>query len=459
MSQSQPIFWHHGMFLQPQHFQQSEQHILEQLDVVKQNLAPWLWGYSNLNIAQNGIQAKRIEILEADLLLADGTYISIGNNAYVSARSVESSAINPEEPNTVYLALKNVSTFNSNVTKINDISEASTVDTRYFTLIQPSELQDRYVHGESAEAFQLTYKLEIVLESEKSSYPEHTLIPFAQIVMDGENLDYSSSYIPPCLTITGSDKLKKQLIDLKDELAGRAIQLKTGLAMLGSNLDANNLRYRFSLQALSRFVPKLAHQVSTNQMHPWQIYGGLRELVGEISTMNSDVNLLGETQQGEKLLPDYNHENASACFNGARALINKILNEISVGPQFLVEMQRDEHTFKADIPKEFFEDRADFYLILNSNEEWDGFSQSLFTAAKLASKNTIDILVERSLPGIGLIHSPITPAGLPKKEHAHYVRIDIHDDEWQSVERHQSLVLNWDEAPQDLMIELVILKR
>ena len=122
-------------------------------------------------------------------------------------------------------------------------------------------------------------------------------------------------------------------------------------------------------------------------------------------------------------------------------------------------MNREQQSFKAEIPAEFFEDRADFYLILNSKETWENYSQSFFTSAKLAANNTIEVLIERSLPGIGLIHSPNIPSGLPKKDNANYVRIDTHDDEWLAIQRQQNISLYWDEAPQDLKIELVILKR
>ncbi len=459
MSQSQPIFWHHGMFLQPQHFQQSEQYLNKQVEVLKKHASPWLWGFSNLNIATQAISSKRIEIQQAEFLLEDGTYIKLGENAYVSSRTVDTSAIDPEEPSNVYLGLKKHSGFNANITKIGDISEASDVKTRFFTFIDASEISDIYIQGDVAQAHQLTLKLEIILESEKDNFNEYHLIPFSQLALDGENITYNSSYIPPCLNIQGSPILLKQLTELKDELAGRAIQLKIGLAMLGSNLDANALRYRMSLQALSRYVPRLTHEVSTLQVQPWTIYGGLRELSGELSMFTSDINLLGETNNGEKLLPNYTHLNTGECFSSIRGLVNRLLNEISVGPQFLVEMIRDKQAFNADIPKDFFEEKADFYLIFNTSENWDDINQSLFTTAKLASKNTIDVLIERSLPGIGLIHSPITPAGLPKKEHANYVRIDIHSDEWQTIEQHQSLVMHWDDAPEDLKVELVILKR
>ncbi len=460
MSKSQPIFWHHGMFLQPQHFQQSEDFVTSQVDFVKKNISPWLWGFTSLDVSAPAVTAKRIEIHQAELLFNDGTYAKLNDNAYVSQRSIEGIEVDPETPLTVYLALRNNSSFSDNVTKISDLNEVHTVKTRFFTMNDPSKVDDNYIHGDQALTQELTLKLELVLETEKHNFTEYSLIPCAQIALDGENLVLVNSYVPPCLNIQGSDQLSNQLKDLKDELVGRAIQLKNGQAVLGNNaIDANAFRYKMSLQALSRFVPRLAHEVNTSQLHPWNIYGGLRELAGEISTFTNDINLLGETSNGEKLLPDYTHDNIAQCFSSARQLINQLLNEISVGPQFMVEMVRQEQSFTTDIPKDFFEEKADFYLIINSKDDWDDYSQSFFTAAKLASKNTIDVLIERSLPGIGLIHTPTAPSGLPKKDHAHYIRIDVHDDEWQAVQRQQSLVLHWDEAPTELQIELVILKR
>jgi type VI secretion system protein ImpJ len=460
VSKSQPIFWHHGMFLQPQHFQQSEDFVTSQVDFVKKNISPWLWGFTSLDVSAPAVTAKRIEIHQAELLFNDGTYAKLNDNAYVSQRSIEGIEVDPETPLTVYLALRNNSSFSDNVTKISDLNEVHTVKTRFFTMNDPSKVDDSYIHGDQALTQELTLKLELVLETEKHNFTEYSLIPCAQIALDGENLVLVNSYVPPCLNIQGSDQLSNQLKDLKDELVGRAIQLKNGQAVLGNNaIDANAFRYKMSLQALSRFVPRLAHEVNTSQLHPWNIYGGLRELAGEISTFTNDINLLGETSNGEKLLPDYTHDNIAQCFSSARQLINQLLNEISVGPQFMVEMVRQEQSFTTDIPKDFFEEKADFYLIINSKDDWDDYSQSFFTAAKLASKNTIDVLIERSLPGIGLIHTPTAPSGLPKKDHAHYIRIDVHDDEWQAVQRQQSLVLHWDEAPTELQIELVILKR
>ena len=103
--------------------------------------------------------------------------------------------------------------------------------------------------------------------------------------------------------------------------------------------------------------------------------------------------------------------------------------------------------------------QVDFYLILNTEQPWADHSQSFLTTAKLADSTTVEILAERSLPGVGLFHMPSPPAGLPKKAFANYARIDIHDDKWQQIHSKQNLALMWDEAPSDLKVELVILRK
>ena len=279
--------------------------------------------------------------------------------------------------------------------------------------------------------------------------------------MDGENLVYAQDFIPPMVTMTASPELNRLIKELRDELAGRAFQLSTtsNTSTQSSAFDPNLLRYRIGLQTLSRYVPRLFHVMETPDVHPWDIYGFLRELIGEVSNFTHDVNFLGENSDGERLLPAYQHNNIGECFNAARQLISQLLNEISIGPQFMVDMDFDGKLFTTQIPSEFFDQQVDFYLVLNTRESWSDHAQSFLTTAKLADKDTVGILAERSLPGVGLYHMPSPPPGLPKKAYANYVRVDIHDEKWQQVQLKQDVALLWDEAPEELNIELVILKK
>ncbi len=71
----------------------------------------------------------------------------------------------------------------------------------------------------------------------------------------------------------------------------------------------------------------------------------------------------------------------------------------------------------------------------------------------------VETLVERSLPGVGMIYLPAVPPGLPRRPNSYYLRLDIHDDQWSSVERQENVALLWDEAPEDVKIELVVVRK
>ena len=461
MATIKPIFWRQGMFLQPQHFQQSELHQSNQSNLIREYSHPWFWGFISYAMAKLSLQQRIVELEQAEIIFQDGTHVILGQNAYIQSRQLDNVTIDPEVPLNVYVSLRKMSSLESNVTIIQDAVETSTVKTRFFTQASPQTVDDIYSDGPKAELQTLTYKLGIVFEYERDAYADYLLIPVAKIALDGENLIFPKEFVPPLITMTGTTEIQHLVKELRDELTGRAIQLSSNnsASQQSGSFDPNLLRYRIGLQTLSRYVPRLFHITETPNIHPWDVYGTLRELVGEISTFTQDVNFLGENKKGERLLPAYKHTNIGECFNAARNLISQLMNEISVGPQFLVELDYDGKYFSTEIPAEFFEQQVDFYLILNTEQTWSDHSQSFLTTAKLADGSTVEILAERSLPGVGLYHMPSPPAGLPKKAFANYARIDIHDEKWQQIQSKQNLALMWDEAPSDLKVELVILRK
>ena len=267
--------------------------------------------------------------------------------------------------------------------------------------------------------------------------------------------------MPPAITISSVPELEKLVKEVRDEVTGRAMQLATykSPAHAQREYDPNLLRYKTALQSLSRYVPRLFHISECGNVHPWIVYGVLRELIGEISTFTDRITVLGETSDGERLLPPYNHTDLGGCFNDASGLITQLLNEITIGPQYLVEMIFDGVTYFADVPSEFFTEHVDFYLIVNTTEDFEKSQQSLLTAAKLSSRDMVETLAERSLPGVGMIYLPAAPPGLPRRPNAYYLRLDIHDDEWSSVQRQENIALLWDEAPEDIKVELVVVRK
>ncbi|HEV2321108.1 MAG TPA: type VI secretion system baseplate subunit TssK, partial [Gammaproteobacteria bacterium] len=140
-------------------------------------------------------------------------------------------------------------------------------------------------------------------------------------------------------------------------------------------------------------------------------------------------------------------------------LITELLNEITVAPQFKVDMQFDGVCHTAMIPPRFLDEPNDYYLVFNLRTPIEQHLDSITTAAKLGARNVVESLVERSLPGIGFRYTQVPPPGLPRRSNTYYMRIDTRDSQWPDVERSRELGFTWKDAPEDLRMELVVLRR
>ena len=76
--------------------------------------------------------------------------------------------------------------------------------------------------------------------------------------------------------------------------------------------------YLLALRSLNRYASLLVHMAAARHGHPWQAYGLLRQLIGELSTFSGEISFTGEDQEGSQLLPDYDHSELGACFAAAR---------------------------------------------------------------------------------------------------------------------------------------------
>lgn len=461
MHNSKPVFWHQGLFLQPQHFQLSDQYQDSKLQPYQVYLQPHFWGVCKIEMLSSSLNHRTCEIESGEFLFPDGSFVSIPDNSVVSPRSFEDDWVDPDKPFTIYLAIHKISQFDDNVTVLSSLENHVDVTTRYVTTATPENAKDGFIDGGDAQVKYLRHALKIVFDNEKDEMSDYDLIAIAQVVRDGDSIVYDRHYLPPCISISSLPELTRIVKEVRDEVTGRAMQLSAykSPSHAKKGFDANMLRYKMALQSLSRFVPRLFHITESGKVHPWTVYGVLRELIGEISTFTDRVSLLGETADGERLVPVYDHNDLGNCFNGASNMVSQLLNEITIGPQYLVEMKFDAIAFAADVPTEFLTEHVDFYLIVNTVENFEEGQKSLLTAAKLSSRDVVETLIERSLPGVGMIYLPSAPPGLPRRPNSYYLRIDVHDDQWSSVVRQENVALLWEEAPKDVKIELVVVRK
>jgi len=462
MDIQRPLFWHQGLFLQPQHFQLldlSFQSLLTPFHLFRE---PHFWGLGEIEIQKAALGRRSFNLLKGIFLFPDGSYTVLPGNALIEARPFDVAWVEGGKPFPVYVGLKKWNEAGENVTVLDKLENLSEITTRFVTTADPEEMKDLHSGGPKGQVKRLYYVLKIFWETERDQLGDYILIPLAQLERAGEEIKISEHYIPPCLTISGSDPLFKIIKEIRDQISARSHQLEEYKSQRGiqtAEFGSRDMVYLLALRSLNRYVPILFHFTETQQVHPWTVYGVIRQMIGELSSFSERVNVMGELEDGTRILPNYDHRSLWECFSAAQALITQLLDEITAGPEYVIRLVYDGTYYAADLKPAMFEGRNRFYLVLKTEEEPKFLLQSLGTVAKLSAREYLPILIARALPGIGLEHLPVPPQELPRRARSIYFAVDHHSDQWAQVQKGHNIALYWDNAPEDLEAELMVVGR
>jgi type VI secretion system protein ImpJ len=189
------------------------------------------------------------------------------------------------------------------------------------------------------------------------------------------------------------------------------------------------------------------------------VYTLLKQLIGELSSFSEQVNVMGEMADGSQSVSDYDHGNLWNCFEGAGQIIIRLLDEITAGPEYAIQLMYDGTYFAAELPPAIFEGQNRFYLVFETEADQQSIQQSLEVISKLSSRESLPLLIAQSLPGVKMEYLSVTPQELPRKARAMYCQIDHHSDQWAKVQQGKNIALYWDTAPEDLKVELMVVGR
>jgi len=463
MDNKKSIYWHQGMFLQPQHFQLTEMHQQFRLKPVIESGLPFFWGVGDMEIDAGTLPSKVFELIRASLHFRDGTYVEFPGNALIQPRSFDAAWTDPDKPFTIYAGVRKHSGVEPDVTVLKSLAAAGEVTSRYVTTADPEEVADIYSDGPAAQVKRLTMVVRLFWESELPNAENFDVLPIARLERDGDAIRVSSRFIPPCVNVGASDTLLRLVKEIRDSIAGRTRQLeefKAPREMQKADFDASYMVYLLALRSLNRYTPLLFHYTESRQVHPWVIYGALRQMIGELSSFSERFNMLGESGDGESNLPQYDHQDIGRCMGAAASLVTQMMNEITIGPELLARMpQVEPGQFVAELPKTFFGPRNRYYLVMRTEADPDATVRSFTAEAKIGTLEQLPTLINRALPGIEAIHLPVAPQGLPRRAYSSYFRIEQVSEEWVEVEQQGNLAVYWSSAPEDVNIDVVVLRR
>ncbi len=462
MNVQKPLFWNQGVLLQPQHFQLFDRSCQSLFVPYQRFMEPHFWGVGAINILKRALGTRSFNLQEGSFLFPDGTFVSLFDNALVNARAFNEAWVEGGKPFTVYLGLKKWNESGENVTVQATLDNIEQVFTRFVTTNDFEEIKDLHAGGPESQVKRLHYALKVFWETELDKLGEYELIPIAQLERFGAEVRLSEDFIPPCLSFTASDSLHKLIREIRDQVTARGYQLEEHKSKRGiqtAEFGSRDMVYFLALRSVNRYVPLLFHYTNSGQGHPWHFYGLLRQLIGELTSFSERVNVLGELEDGKKVIPDYDHLNLWGCFSAAQDMISHLLDEITAGPEYILRLSYDGTYYATDLKPAIFEGKNRFYLAVKTAEAPQSVLLSLEELAKLSSRENLHMLVSRALPGIGLHYLQVPPQELPRRANTVYFSVDHHDEQWASVAKNHNLALHWDGTPADIEIDLMVVGR
>ena len=452
-----PIYWHQGLFLQPEHFQQSNLYTESLLSPLQNYMRPYFWGACSLSIDTGALKQYTFRLNDGEFLFKDGTWVAINQNAILKPRSFKGDWEKFHEPFVVYVAIKTLELQGEQL-DLQDNPQSQGAKSRFKINIDANEVPDLYNRNHKAPVSSLNYVLEFIWEKEIEFYPDYEIIPIAKVEFNGQEVVCSQDFIPTVVNVRYSPLLMLYLKNMKDALYARSLNL--GAIQSTSNAEKSTyvLKYLTVLRVVNHYVPLLNHYYETPDISPWVLYGIFRQLVGELSFLSSKLDVLGRNPAGDFVIPAYDHSNLGYCFGQVNMFINEILDELLNTLETIIHLRKIGDYYSAEIPRELLKDSNQFYLAIKNANARPDLLLSTMRSLKIGSRETIENLRRRALSGVSLEVLSEAPVGTSAKHNVTYFRLDNRNISWGSIKDNANICIFSLEEINDVEIDLCILK-
>jgi len=458
------VYWHQGLFLQPQHFQYIDQYNRSLALSSVQISESYPWGYYQLKINTDTLNSGIIEISRMDCLLRDGTFVSWPNNCELCPRNFDANWEDRTKPFMIYLGVHHASEKNPNVTVYHESTGKPNAMTRYVSSAEGQPLNDLYDGDKSTVLKQLSLNAAIYFEHEIEGLDDIELLPLARLRVEGNDVVLCQHYIPPLLSLKASPVIQGHLHSLKNNLLSRATILESSKSTAGvastSGFNPATMKSRFALQVLSRYISQFLNYVEAPHSQAVEVYGTLRGLISELSIFSEKFSMTGESNEtGLESLPAYHHDRLGEIFKVAMDIVGVLLNELTSGPELFVQLKKVEaNKFSGALSQEFFNNRNSVYLLLHTEQNIKPYLESFLKFSKLGASGQVEIYARRSLPGVRVVHIEGRPLGVSVQPNTHYFMIEREGFEWGYVKDLGQIGLVWDGQPEDMTVDIVAVR-
>ncbi len=391
MSWFSKVAWKEGLFLQPQHLQQSDRYVEKLIEARTRVITPYPWGVTEMRLDRDMAQQGKIGLRSVTGIMPDGTPFDAPNTGPLP---LPVDVPDKAEGLYVWLTLPDSP---PNGREVGLGEDAAT--TRY-------RLETETV-ADSASGMRIEHMLEIAvprleLAVRKTAKPGYQCLRLARIneVRDGV-ISMDDTMPPPALVVAAHPVVLGFMSRVVGWIEAKLESLSRYAADPSAGGGMQAVDY-LMLMTLNREIGVLRHYSSIHALHPERLYERLVGLASELATFDHNTRLAPNYDA-------YDHGDLKKTFTPVVQDIQRLLSR-DVGRAVRLNLvQVRQNSYLAEVAdRSLFRD-ATFVIEVETSKPLTQVQQQFPELCKVGPNTRMSEIVKNNLPGIGLVHLPNPP--------------------------------------------------
>ena len=448
------IDWYEGVFLRPQHFQHQDNRLKAQYSFMKRSLSPYAWGVERVELNEQSLASGILSTKMLKIIMEDGTDIEIGKNAILEPRDLQEHISEIDVDSLVYIGVRSAKEDFDNVLDGQKQSDLDPLErTRFIKRNNVESVYDVSQKNSREDVQFLTYNVQYFLSHELSVANEFEVIPIAKIRKINSRIVLDSSYVPPSFNIFAHPLLLKHYEESINACAEFVDENNINNAMEGSD-PQEVIKRQLVNQVLVNYISETHLEKTIREFTPYNLWRRMKKVIYSLSSFSEKRKLVDQLSE-YSTIDQYNHLDVSVSIVKVLDEIKTLLKEFDGYVDYQVNMDFDGTYFVAPIDGKVVSNMESLYLLVKTSLPLDYVTEVIIKNLKVGSKQTLPVLVSRSLQGVSLSSVDSKEEKLLEKSNSQYVRLDGDSDLWKNILDEGNLSIYIDSVPSDIQFELV----
>jgi type VI secretion system protein ImpJ len=457
MTVEHPTVWDEGMLLVPQHFQQQDRAARALLRDRLATLHPHGFGITSLDIDEEALRAGEMRVVGCSGVLRSGLVFRAPDRDPLPASRNLTGRIDARAGKVlVYLGVPRERLGTPACSGGGEDESAPVANSEQAgaeggeTIAMPTpykrtilNLPDANLPTSERDVPVAVPNLRVLLETEPLE--EYETLPIARVSLAPTGgFDLDKTFLPPCLHIGASKQITAMLGAFVEMLSRRSSDLSGQQGRTGGSAESATLWLRHTLNS---HLPALMHYHEHPRTHPEVVYLELLRLAGSLCTFAQNEH--------PRDLPRYAHEDLGGSVGRLEQKLRHLLGAVIPNRCIPIPLDRPTETlFAASFPDVTMLD-GQLYLAVGAELDEDVLLKEFTGKAKITSRELVQQLLVRAVPGLPARHVPTPPSDVPVQAGRHYFRLDKDGEHWEAIKASLSIGIHLPPTFPGLKVELM----